>query len=360
MSMPTATPTIKPIETEYAGCRFRSRLEARWAVFFDRAEIRWEYELQGYQINGRRYLPDFWLPELAYWVEVKGQFAAGQWDLLCNAVMPGGLPPDPHRPEGKAGEPHRPRILILGEVPVVPAGGAAYHTVLQATVSSIDHNGLIAPAVRNGAFTRKMLIELGADALMSGISDEFANDFLEARPVDHYPGGAIYEAYAAARSARFEFGETPKPSGLPRAQAPTSPPRVAPATSRASSYAAFANLFSGGAVSTPAPLRRQGGGVLLGDALDPVRFAAEIHATYDVELAEDRVRALREWGPRIASATSSSARETLIDNLALATGLDREPIERHVQDILTDKGLSPAAKATQARIRRAAAKRKKP
>ena len=26
---------VKPIETQYHGYRFRSRLEARWAVFFD-------------------------------------------------------------------------------------------------------------------------------------------------------------------------------------------------------------------------------------------------------------------------------------------------------------------------------------
>ena len=30
---------VKPIETTYNGYKFRSRLEARWAVFFDSAEI---------------------------------------------------------------------------------------------------------------------------------------------------------------------------------------------------------------------------------------------------------------------------------------------------------------------------------
>ena len=30
---------IKPIETHYKGYRFRSRLEARWAVFFDAAKL---------------------------------------------------------------------------------------------------------------------------------------------------------------------------------------------------------------------------------------------------------------------------------------------------------------------------------
>jgi hypothetical protein len=50
---------IQAIETIYAGYRFCSRLEARWAVFFDQLSIRWEYESQGYVINGRPYLPDF-------------------------------------------------------------------------------------------------------------------------------------------------------------------------------------------------------------------------------------------------------------------------------------------------------------
>jgi hypothetical protein len=51
--------TIKPIETRYAGHRFRSRLEARWAVFFTTLGIRWEYEPQGYIVDGTPYLPDF-------------------------------------------------------------------------------------------------------------------------------------------------------------------------------------------------------------------------------------------------------------------------------------------------------------
>lgn len=64
---------ISPIETHYAGCRFRSRLEARWAVFFDCLNIQWEYEAQGYELpSGARYLPDFYLPTIDVLVEVKG------------------------------------------------------------------------------------------------------------------------------------------------------------------------------------------------------------------------------------------------------------------------------------------------
>src|SRR5687767_5536541 len=50
---------IAPIETYYAGHRFRSRLEARWAVFFDHLGIRWEYEPEGFQTSAGPYLPDF-------------------------------------------------------------------------------------------------------------------------------------------------------------------------------------------------------------------------------------------------------------------------------------------------------------
>lgn len=66
---------MKAIETHYAGCRFRSRLEARWAVFFDHLGIPWEYEPEGFELSIGRYLPDFriWVPDdsYPYWFEVK-------------------------------------------------------------------------------------------------------------------------------------------------------------------------------------------------------------------------------------------------------------------------------------------------
>lgn len=62
---------IKPIETVYKGYRFRSRLEARWAVFFDSLGLHWEYEKEGFDLNGKYYLPDFYLPHLDLWVEIK-------------------------------------------------------------------------------------------------------------------------------------------------------------------------------------------------------------------------------------------------------------------------------------------------
>ncbi len=63
---------MKPIPTYWAGRYFRSRLEARWAVFFDTLGIAYEYEKEPYSLgNGIGYLPDFWLTDLKFWVEIK-------------------------------------------------------------------------------------------------------------------------------------------------------------------------------------------------------------------------------------------------------------------------------------------------
>lgn len=75
---------MKPIETYYNGRYFRSRLEARWAVFFDACGVKYEYEPEGYDLgDGLWYLPDFLLHDVIFnhaayshgndlYVEVKG------------------------------------------------------------------------------------------------------------------------------------------------------------------------------------------------------------------------------------------------------------------------------------------------
>lgn len=74
--------TIKPIETIYHGRKFRSRLEARWAVFLDDIGANWEYEPEGYNLgDGLYYLPDFLVHNVVFkrgepthnlFIEVKG------------------------------------------------------------------------------------------------------------------------------------------------------------------------------------------------------------------------------------------------------------------------------------------------
>lgn len=62
---------LKAIETTYQNHRFRSRLEARWAVFFDVVGFRYVYEPEGYDLGGIWYLPDFYLPDPKAFLEIK-------------------------------------------------------------------------------------------------------------------------------------------------------------------------------------------------------------------------------------------------------------------------------------------------
>lgn len=70
---------IKAIPTTYSGVNFRSRLEARWAAFFDLAGIRWDYE----PLDMEGWTPDFRLDlQEPLYAEVKpcGLGAAGFFD----------------------------------------------------------------------------------------------------------------------------------------------------------------------------------------------------------------------------------------------------------------------------------------
>jgi hypothetical protein len=96
----SAPPTIAAIETVYKGYRFRSRLEARWAVFFDAMQIAFQYEPEGYKLpDGQLYLPDFWLPQVMLFAEVKPAVftEAEEWrcrNLPYDCLMLDG-PPEP-------------------------------------------------------------------------------------------------------------------------------------------------------------------------------------------------------------------------------------------------------------------------
>lgn len=70
-------PIINAIPTTYKGITFRSRTEARWAVFLDQLPIEWQYEAEGYQLQSGWYVPDFWLPDLDVFLEVKPSFRDG-------------------------------------------------------------------------------------------------------------------------------------------------------------------------------------------------------------------------------------------------------------------------------------------
>ena len=101
----TTTPTAIP--TLFRGIEYRSRLEARWAAFFD--EIGWEYTYE--PLDGAGYIPDFLIhgaqPLL---VEIKPAIAEDDYRAPVPKVMTG--------LDGRWEH----DILILGVSPIVPGG----------------------------------------------------------------------------------------------------------------------------------------------------------------------------------------------------------------------------------------------
>ncbi|MEU5979408.1 hypothetical protein [Streptomyces sp. NPDC047315] len=66
-------PHLEAVPTPYDGVTFRSRLEAEWAQTLNLNKIAWEYEPETITLpSGATYIPDFWLPQLGTWIEVKG------------------------------------------------------------------------------------------------------------------------------------------------------------------------------------------------------------------------------------------------------------------------------------------------
>lgn len=63
---------MKAIETDYKGIKYRSRLEARWAIFFDALKLEHIYEPDCFVLsNNQKYTPDFYLPKYDLYVEIK-------------------------------------------------------------------------------------------------------------------------------------------------------------------------------------------------------------------------------------------------------------------------------------------------
>ena len=96
---------IAPIQTSYSGYKFRSRLEARWAVFLDCLGWKWQYEAEGYHLpNGQMYLPDFQFDPTTYgevkpesasdedFAKARALCAAGKCDVLLLNGMPTASP----------------------------------------------------------------------------------------------------------------------------------------------------------------------------------------------------------------------------------------------------------------------------
>lgn len=159
---------LKSKHTQYNGYKFRSRTEARWAVFFDVLGVEYLYEHEDFEVKGRRYLPDFFLPDLmpgGCFAEVKHRFSGFERQLCVD----------------------------LCEVYSVPVILLVDHPSINPTPVLIFEHGEVVEykGVIHGAYRKSIWFEPAAyDATVLG------QNYLD--------------AVEAAREARFEFGETPR------------------------------------------------------------------------------------------------------------------------------------------------------
>lgn len=256
--------SIQAIETTYNGYRFRSRLEARWAVFFDALGIQWKYEREGYALDpvtfdgvdsfvqehschvpahvdltpaerreflkrlrliGEniaktsaetiRYLPDFWLPGFAMWAEVKGDLVLESLDKmirLCNQSQSG--------------------LIILQEPGVnmsILLSNDERHSNRIGDMKTASFRRC--PICRNWALRNECKLGDGKECdscrqcptvyyycihcALEGKVNLRVKKIMEWVPLP--PHDEVSRAIAAAHSARFEHGETPRvPRGRPR------------------------------------------------------------------------------------------------------------------------------------------------
>jgi hypothetical protein len=83
-------PRLKAIPTRYDGYYFRSLTEARYAVLWNTCYLPYEFERQGFALERGAYRPDFYFPNHAAWVEVKGPPATLREEDLCQ-ILPWNL-----------------------------------------------------------------------------------------------------------------------------------------------------------------------------------------------------------------------------------------------------------------------------
>lgn len=62
---------IKAKPRVVGGYIYRSSLEAKWAIFFERSGIKFKYEYKTFKTDHGYYLPDFYLPDFDVWIEIK-------------------------------------------------------------------------------------------------------------------------------------------------------------------------------------------------------------------------------------------------------------------------------------------------
>jgi len=173
--------TLKPIQTRYKGYLMRSRLEARWAVYFDTLGVEWDYEPEGFDLgDAGLYLPDFWLKTVNMWAEVKPTPFTTEEDAKCVALaLDSGYP-----------------VLRLEGTP-------AWREYYAWDACGIDNAGCFGPGQH---FQHVIWIDYH-------LTTEYLSErrFFVCGDLPDAPDAVTASAIVAARSARFEHGQSGAP-----------------------------------------------------------------------------------------------------------------------------------------------------
>jgi ribosomal protein S27AE len=206
----TNAASMKAIQTSYSGYLFRSRLEARWGVWFGAVGLQWEYEPEGFALpDGARYLPDFrvYTPQRAScWYEIKP--ATVKEDAKFSAFRAALYDEWNNRQDKNFGTGPSPRATLLSGDPyewfgaqnrMCPRCGDAGQ-VRDRDYCVCDACDWETPGGRDNPEEMGILGILCRPNTGWILFDEID---------DRRLSRAVMAAATAARSARFEYGETP-------------------------------------------------------------------------------------------------------------------------------------------------------
>lgn len=208
--MPTSeSPRPIAIETTYKGYRFRSRLEAKWAVFFDTLRVPWEYETESYLLPSGPYLPDFIVGSMRVFFEVRPSGWTGSTELQAELSIATGRPCFvlcglPGVCDGTRHDPLRKTC----DCHVIACSETLWDDAYEDHCGMIQISDAVFAAGRHSDGTLWVVTDPAADPSYRWcvhMTPEYTTHERDPLPFLQ----ELREAAVAARSARFEHGEHP-------------------------------------------------------------------------------------------------------------------------------------------------------
>lgn len=201
------TPKPKGLEASYSGKIFRSRLEARWALLLDCLAIDWDYEPCHYQVGpDLYYLPDFYLPRLETWLEVKGiPFMDSESMAKVLAAVAGPMP----IPLREAPHTRSTALLLGGSLHLPQPGLSPVHTLVTAGEpgkANLSYARLAESAIKLVGPPWEVEAATGVKKARRPAASRLAR-LLDPDPIPSTTSSLVYEAYRAAAGAEFIDGK---------------------------------------------------------------------------------------------------------------------------------------------------------